>query len=383
MTHIRRLEPGGLRSAAMPADGLGGHCSQVRATDSRRKSLVVVIDDQLTGRRILEELLRSLDDAVEVAGYPDAETALAACGERLPDLVLTDYRMPGMDGIELVRRLRQLPDGQDLPVVMVTVVDDRELRYRALDAGVTDFLNRPIDPHECRARCRNLLALRRQQRLLRDRSRWLEDQVAVATREIRAREREALLRLARAGEYRCESTGNHIHRIAAFSRLIAEGLQLPLADCLEIEMAATLHDVGKTGLPDSVLHKQGSLSAAEVEILQGHTVIGYEILKDSPSRYIRRGAEIALGHHEHYDGTGYPNGLSGEEIPLAARIVAVADTFEELTARRPYKTALSLSEATARLRELSGRALDPTCVDAFLQGIGQVREIQQRYADHA
>ncbi|HDP89366.1 MAG TPA: response regulator [Thioalkalivibrio sp.] len=384
MTRIRRLEPDGLHNAAIPVERADGapRTRQI-APLARQHAYVVVVDDQLTGRRILEELLHTLDDAIEVEGFADAQAALDRIAQRVPDLIVSDCQMPGMDGLRFVRELRRLPECRHVPLVMVTVMDDRRIRQAALDAGVTDFLTRPVDPHECRARCRNLLALRRQQTLLSDRSRWLEDQVAVAVRETHTRECEALLRLARAGEYRGESGGNHIHRIARYARLIAEGLGLPVADCIEIELAAPLHDVGKAGLPDSVLLKQGSLTAAETEIMQSHTVIGYEILKDSPSRYIRRGAEIALGHHEHYDGTGYPNGLGGEEIPLAARIVAVADMFDELTAKRPHKTTLTLSEAAERLRQLRGRALDPACVDAFLQQVGRVRAIQQDLADDA
>lgn len=384
MTHIRRLQPGGLRSAAVSAEepGHGAHARDETPIE-RRKAFVVVVDDQLTGRKILEELVRSIDGLIDVEGFAMPEEALARIAQRTPDLILTDYKMPGMDGIDFVRRVRRLRGCSDVPLVVVTVVEDRRIRYDALDAGATDFLSRPIDQYECKARCRNLLTLRRQQKIIRHRAQWLEDQVAVATREIRCREREALTRLAKAGEYRDESTGNHIHRIAKYARLIAEGLGLSAADCNEIEMAAPLHDVGKIGLPDGILLKEGTLTPEEFEIMQTHTVIGYEILKDSQSRYIQLGAEIALGHHEHFDGTGYPNGLSGEEIPLAARIVAVADVFDALTSQRPHKRAIALSDATAELRRMSGRVLDPACVDVFLKQFGRVREIHQQYRDDA
>ena len=384
MSHIRRLQPGGLRSAAASAEepGRGAH-ARYATPANRRKAFVVVVDDQLTGRKILEELVRSIDGLIEVESFADPKAALARIAERTPDLILTDYKMPGMDGIDFVRRVRRLPGCHEVPLVVVTVVEDRRIRYDALDAGATDFLSRPIDQYECKARCRNLLTLRRQQKIIRDRAHWLEDQVAVATRELRCREREALTRLAKAGEYRAESSGNHIHRIARYARVVAEGLGLPAADCEEIEMAAPLHDVGKIGLPDGILLKETALSPEEFEVMQTHTVIGYEILKDSKSRYIRLGAEIALGHHEHFDGTGYPNGLSGEEIPLAARIVAVADVFDALTSRRPHKRAIALSEATAELRKMSGRTLDPMCVDAFLKQFGRIREIHQQYRDDA
>ena len=384
MTQIRRLHPGGLRSAAVSAEEMGGGMDvRQERHATRRKTFVVVVDDQLTGRKILEELVRSIDGGIEVESFQGPGEALARIAERTPDLILTDYKMPEMDGIAFIGQVRRLAGCADVPLVVVTVVEDRRVRYEALDAGATDFLSRPIDQYECRARCRNLLTLRRQQKLIRDRARWLEDQVAVATREIRLREREALLRLARASEYRDESGGNHIHRMAKYSRLIAEGLGLPAADCNEIEMAAPLHDAGKIAIPDTILLKNGGMTPDECEVMQTHTVIGYEILKDSSSRYIQLGAEIALGHHEHYDGTGYPNGLSGEEIPLAARIVAVADAFDTLTTRRPHKRAMTFSEAAAQLRQWSARSLDPACVDAFLRQIGRVREIHQAYRDDA
>ena len=349
--------------------------------ERRRKALAIIVDDQMTGRKILEELVRSIDGQVEVETFADPLAALARIAERVPDLILTDYKMPQLDGVAFTRKVRRLPGCADVPLVVVTVVEDRRIRYEALDAGATDFLTRPIDQYECKARCRNLLTLRRQQKIIRDRAQWLEDQVALATQEIRCRERETLLRLARAGEYRDEGTGNHIYRIAGYARLLAEALGLSAAECDEIELAAPMHDVGKIGIPDRILLKPGHLTPEEFEIMQSHTVIGYEILKDSPSRYIQLGAEIALNHHEHFDGTGYPNGLGGEEIPLAARIVAVADVFDALTTARPYKRAWDLGEAIDLLRKQAGRQLDPACVGTFLRQIDRIREIQRRYTD--
>ena len=192
--------------------------------------LVVVVDDQATGRKILEQLIRGIDPGLRMLVFDDPTLALEAIRNEAPDLVLTDYLMPQMNGIRFIRELRALPDCADVPAVIVTVVEDRNIRYEALDAGASDFLNRPIDEHECRARCRNLLSLRFQQQIISNQVSDLEQKIAVATQAIRDRELETLIRLAKAVEYRDEGTGNHVLRIAQYSRLVAEGLgQSPMS----------------------------------------------------------------------------------------------------------------------------------------------------------
>lgn len=347
----------------------------------RRSPLVVIVDDQSTGRRILEQLIRGLDGQLDVAAYGDAPTAIERICHQTPDLILTDYMMPDMDGVAFIRRVRAIPDCTDVPLIVVTIVEDRRVRYQALDAGATDFLNRPIDEHECRARCRNLLTLRNQQKIIRDRAAWLEEQVAEATQEVKARERETLLRLAKAGEYRDEGTGYHVLRIAQYSRVMAQALGLAPSRCEDIELAAPMHDIGKVGIPDRILLKPGRLTGQEFTIMQRHSQIGYEILKDSPSHFLQLGATIALNHHEKFDGSGYPAGLAGRAIPLEARIVAVADVFDALTTERPYKRAWPLPAAIAYVRGLSGSHFDPDCVAAFLDNIDAIEGIFYTLAD--
>jgi two-component system response regulator RpfG len=352
-----------------------------RERAGRPVAMVMIVDDQFTGRKILEELVYSIDRGLLAESFADPRDALARAAERTPDLILTDYKMPEMDGVEFTRQIRAIPGCQDVPLVVVTVVEERRIRYEALEAGATDFLTRPIDHHECRARCRNLLTLRRQQQIIKDRARWLEQQVAVATSKIQVREQETLLRLAKAGEYRDDTTGNHILRMAKYSRLVASELGLSEGDCDEIELAAPMHDIGKIGIPDNILLKRGRLTDSEFRVMQTHTLNGYEMLRDSPSRYLQQGAVIALCHHERYDGTGYPHGLRGEAIPLPARIVAVADVFDALVSERPYKTAWRLADAFDYLREQDGRHFDPACVQAFLRREDAVREIHGALAD--
>lgn len=342
---------------------------------------MVVVDDQTTARTILAQLIRSIDGTLEVVSFGDPREALSFVRVRTPDLILTDYKMPGLDGVAFTREVRKIPACADVPLVVVTIVEDKSVRYQALDAGATDFLNRPIDQYECRARCRNLLTLRSQQQIIRNRARWLEDQVALATQEIQSRERETLLRLAKAGEYRDEGTGNHVLRIAKYSRAIATTLGLPPGRCEEIELAAPMHDIGKIGVPDAILLKTGTLTTEESAIMQAHTLIGYEILKNSPSSHIQLGAVIALNHHEKFDGTGYPNHLSGDAIPLSARIVAIADVFDALTNARPYKNPWPQEEAVKHILDQSGRHFDPECVEAFLASMENIDGIQSALRD--
>lgn len=345
------------------------------------KNTIVVVDDQSTGRAILEQVVRGLDDRVVVQPFARPVDAVVWATKHVADLVLVDYSMPDMDGIEFVKRLRALPGYEHVPMVMVTVHDDRKIRYAALDAGITDFLIKPIDARECLARCRNLITLRRQQLALEDRKRLLEGMVEDATQEIREREKETLLRLARAGEFRDEETGNHLIRMARYSRLIADTIGLKHEEAETVELAAPLHDIGKIGIPDGILLKPGRLDEAELKIMRRHPVIGHEILKGSASKYVRMGALIALGHHEKYDGSGYPNGLVGDHIPLCARVVAVADVYDALTAVRPYKKAWPVEEAFEFLRTQRGRLFDPYMVDAFLGVAHDVARIQQELGD--
>lgn len=342
-------------------------------------SRILIIDDQSTSRQILEELIASLGDGSTTDSFADPVVALAWTRANPPDLVLTDYKMPYMNGVEFTRRFRQLYP--ETPLVMITALEDRSIRYQALEAGATDFLTKPIDHIECRARCRNLLTLREQQIFIQDRANWLEERVEKATHEIRTRELETLLRLAKAGEYRDEETGGHILRMANFSRLIAERLALSKDECQVIEIAAPMHDIGKIGIPDGILLKPGKLNPQEFRNMQEHARIGYEILKDSPSQYLQMGAIIAYGHHEKFDGQGYPNGLAGEAIPLPARIVAVADVFDALTSKRPYKRAWSVQDAVEFLQTQQGRHFDPACVQAFLAQLDKVLLIRQQLQD--
>jgi putative two-component system response regulator len=342
---------------------------------------VYIIDDSNINLMLFEEIILRIGVEVEIETYLDPVDGLARCIEQLPDLLVVDYMMPGLDGHEVIEQVRQLPNSADVPIVMVTATDEPQVRIRALQLGATDFIAKPIDPHEVKARLFNLLSLRRNHLLLQDTNVWLAEEVRKATKVIADREVELINRLARAAEFRDPETGAHITRMALYSRLIAQSLTLPADTCDDIFRTAPMHDIGKLGIPDGILLKPGRLNEHERTVIKRHPEIGYLILMGSESPLIKLGAEIALNHHEKVDGTGYPRGLSGDQIPLSGRIVAVADVLDALTTERPYKRAWSLDRARDFLLENCGTHFDQTCVDALLANWDEVKHIHEQFCD--
>ncbi|CAA7627118.1 HD-GYP domain-containing protein [Magnetospirillum sp. UT-4] len=343
--------------------------------------LLQIVDDNETNLMLFEQIARRLGPEVEVACHADPLAGIAACEAEMPDLVLVDYMMPNMDGHEYVARVRAMPGGRDVPIVMVTAAAERSVRQKALELGVTDFLAKPVDPSEVRVRLNNLLALRKSHLKLKNQNRWLADEVAKATGALLEREEELIVRLARAAEFRDPETGGHIHRMAHYSLLIARNLNLPKDTCELILKAAPMHDIGKLGTPDGILLKPGRLDEEELVVMKRHPVIGHAILSGSTSQLIQLGAEIALSHHERWDGLGYPHGLKGEAIALPGRIVAVADVFDALTSDRPYKRSWAVERARDLLAENSGTHFEPACIDAFFGAWSEVLAIRERFAD--
>lgn len=343
---------------------------------------VMIIDDQSTGRAILEKVIQQIGDTIRVISMSDPAAALDWLTQHDVDLIVTDYRMPEINGIEFIRRVRKNLRCQSVPIMMITVVSEKAIRYEALEVGATAFLTRPIDQIECRTSCRNLLQMHEQHLIIEDRANWLERQVNVATEQILQREKETIIRLAKAGEYRDEGTGNHVIRMAKYSRQIAEALDhFTAQECEDLEYAAPMHDIGKIGIPDHILLKPARLDEAEWDIMKTHSTIGHEILSGSQSKYMQIGAVIALNHHERYDGKGYPSQLQGAQIPLIARVVSVADVFDALVSSRPYKQAWSEADALSYLQTNAGTQFDPACVDAFMSRIETIRDIKAAYQD--
>ena len=341
---------------------------------------VLIIDDSDINLTLIKELVLKLGECAPVL-FDNPLRALDWCREHVPDLVIVDYMMPDMDGLKFISAFRALHGRNEIPVLMVTANDQKEVRYEALLGGANDFLTKPIDRVEFSARSRNMLSLRMGQKFLADRAAHLAALVSEQTQEIRNREQERIFRMSRAAEFRDPETGAHIQRMAYYSQIIAKGLGLDEKIQKLILEAAPMHDVGKIGIPDYILLKPGKLTFEEFEVMKGHAKLGHELLKDSGSETLRAGAEIAISHHEKYDGSGYPFGLVGTKIPLFGRIVAVADVFDALTSERPYKKAWPLADARKFLEDGRGAHFDPMCVEAFLAGWDEALEIRQRFQD--
>jgi putative two-component system response regulator len=339
---------------------------------------ILIIDDHQINLLLLSKVLAKLPNTL-VSTELHAPTALQACSDKHWDLIVVDYMMPELNGLAFIRALRQLPGHTQTPVLMVTASTEPEVKYQLLDLGVVDFLTKPTDPSELTARARNLISLYRATKALEQHNASLRKGVQEMTIELAEREQESLLVLARAAESRDPQTGHHLARMSAYSRLIAQGLGLDEDTVEHIFLAAPVHDVGKIGIPDRILLNQGRLDPEEWVEMKRHAQYGYDILSKSKTPILQLGALIALNHHEAWDGSGYPNGLAGEAIPLAARIVTVADIFDALTSKRPYKPEWPLEEAIRELKTLAGKRLDARCVDAFLAQMDLVKEVKNAH----
>ena len=341
---------------------------------------IAIIDDSDINLTLLQALVNKLGDC-EPLLFQQSPAGLRWCSENLPDLVIVDYMMPDLDGLQFIARLRTVAGREELPILMITANDDKDVRYEALQIGATDFLTKPVDRTEFSVRVRNMLALSNSRRKLADKAAWLAEEVRKATAVIHAREEELLFCMSRAAEFRDPETGAHIQRMAYYSQLIAARLGLPGADQELILKAAPMHDVGKIGTPDLILLKPGRLTPDEFVVMKRHAQIGCELLKSSESSVLQTAATIALSHHEKFDGSGYPYAVSGDSIPLFGRIVAVADVFDALTSVRPYKDAWPLERAVDFLRETIGSHFDPACVDAFFAAWSDVLDVHASYQD--
>jgi len=335
--------------------------------ETLKNARILIVDDQEPNVRLLECILLQ-------SGYGnlkstcDPRQVLLYYAAFEPDLILLDLHMPHLDGFELIQSLQsQVAPGAYLPILVLTADVSVESKQKALAMGARDFLNKPFDITEVLLRIRNLLETRFLYAQLQNQNLLLEERVRARTSELEEARIEILERLALAAEFRDDATGQHTHRVGRMSAMLAEGLQLPAERVELIRRAAPLHDLGKIGIPDHILLKPGRLAADEYELMKNHTTIGSRILSGSRFPVLQVAEEIALSHQERWDGSGYPRGLSGEEIPLVGRIVAVADVYDALTQERPYKAAWSPPEAVEEIRRQSGRQFDPQLVEVFME----------------
>jgi len=326
---------------------------------------ILIVDDT-------EANVLFLRRALESVGYKNlhsatnGQEAIAFCEQKAPDLVLLDLHMPGMDGYATLEVLRKRND-TFLPVLVFTADTTSEAKRRALQLGASDFLTKPGDLLEICLRVKNFLQMRQLFENEHRQKEILETRVFDRTRELQEAHVEILARLAMAADYRDDSTGEHGKRVSEMSARIAQAMNLDSETINLIRYGSLLHDIGKVGIPDAILLKRGSLLADEYDVMKRHAEIGGKLLANSRSRFLQVAHEIALSHHERWDGTGYPRGLKGEDIPLSGRIVAIADVFDALTSERVYRDALSIRDAVAEIARGTGSQFDPNLVGVFLR----------------
>ena len=344
---------------------------------------VLVVDDEEPNRDLLKQMIGVFGHEAELA--KDGFEALAKLHMNI-DLVLLDVVMPGMDGFEVARRIRSTSQTWDVPIIMVTARSGKEDRLQAVEAGANDFIAKPFDMTELKVRTASLLKMKEHQDAIKRHQVELEDTVQRRTADLRRaleemsaaqkRTHEAYLdtiyRLALVAEYKDQYTGCHIARMSRICAILAGGLKLPPEEVEIIRAASPMHDVGKIGIPDAILLKPGRLTPEEWEVMKQHTSIGARILSGSNSEVMRAGEIIALSHHEKWDGSGYPHGWVGEEIPLWGRICAVADAYDAITSERPYKKALSHERALQIMVEVRGSHFDPKLLDLFMDNLEEI-----------
>lgn len=335
-------------------------------SETYRDARIMIVDDDATSVHLVELALQR-EGYRYIRAITDPRHVLPIFGEFKPDLLVLDLAMPYFDGFDVMRQLRPRIQGTFFPILAMSEDLMPEVKLRALEGGAKDVLPKPVDPVEGALRIRNLLETRFLQTQLRELNGALQERIDARTRELELAQVEILERLALAAEFRDDDTGLHPVRVGKLSARMGQVLGLPEKQCRMLERAAPLHDVGKVGIPDAILLKPGRLTVEEFEIVKTHTIIGARILSGSHFPLLQMAEEIALTHHEHWDGTGYSPGLGGEEIPLVGRIVAVADVFDALTSDRPPRKAWTVARAVEEIQVQSGHKFDPRVVDAFLR----------------
>ncbi|GAB6051555.1 two-component system response regulator [Magnetospira thiophila] len=341
---------------------------------------ILIVDDNPVNVALLEEILED-EGFAQIDSRTDPLQGLALFEQVHHDLVLLDIRMPELDGHGVMARMRAHLGGDYLPVIVLTAQIDVETKHRALEAGARDFLTKPFDRVEVLHRIRNMLEVHLLYKERTKQNEILEQKVQMRTRELEETRLEIIRRLGRAGEYRDNETGMHVIRMSKICQVLALAHGMDEAMAEMILNASPMHDVGKIGIPDHILLKPGKLEGEEWEIMKTHAEIGAAILSDNDSPIMNLARSIALSHHEKWDGTGYPKGLSGENIPIEGRIAAVADVFDALTSERPYKKAWSVQDALKFINEQAGRHLDPQLVTLFNENLQVILDIRDRYAD--
>ena len=370
--------------------------------DTAATTKIMIVDDEPINVKVCQKYLQELGYK-RCVGLSDATRAVAQIIEEKPDLIILDVMMPIVSGVDVLRELRSRPEVSHIPVLILTASTDRNTKLNVLELGASDFLTKPIDPSELAPRVRNVLTVKQYQDSLKNYANTLEDAVRQRTLELEASRQDVIFCLARAVEYRDDVTGRHVERVGQYAAIIGKAMGLDENTVTMLEQAAQLHDVGKVGISDEILLKPGKLSPEEFDQMQRHTlfgkrivermgdressrlrqhvVIGSRILDVPRSPLLSMAAKIALTHHERWDGTGYPLGLAGEDIPLEGRITAVSDVFDALSSRRPYKPAHPIHRCFEIIKDESGSHFDPEVVEAFISQRDLIVQTQIELAD--
>ncbi|WP_285163284.1 response regulator [Shewanella goraebulensis] len=335
------------------------------------KATVLIVDDTPENIDILVGILGA-DYKIKVA--IDGPKALALAQKSSPDLILLDVMMPGMNGYEVCQKLKSEPLTCHIPVIFVTALADTEDETQGFALGAVDYITKPVSPAVVKARVKTHLSLYDQKRLL-------ESEVELRTKELRETRFEIIRRLGRAAEYKDNETGLHVIRMSHYARLLAIAAGHSSRFCELLYNAAPMHDIGKIGTPDAILRKPGKLDADEWKEMQAHAAIGAEIIGEHDDPLLQMAKRIALSHHEKWDGSGYPNGLSGEEIPIEGRIIAIADVFDALTSARPYKKAWTVEDTMGLIEKESGKHFDPELVEKFKSVLDDVKTIKAQHEE--
>jgi len=337
------------------------------------KQTVLVVDDTPEN---IDVLVGTLKDDYKVKAATSGEMALKVVNAGAPDIILLDIMMPGIDGYEICRRLRSDPTTWRIPVIFISAKIGVEDEMKGLELGAVDYITKPISPPIVKARVKTHLALY-------DQNRELERKVRMRTAELHETRLEIIRRLGRAAEFKDNETGMHVIRMSHYARIIGKAIGMDDIEADLLLNAVPMHDVGKIGIPDKVLLKPGKLDNDEWTLMQKHAEFGAMIIGEHHSKLLQMARVVALTHHEKWNGKGYPHGLAGEDIPLVGRITAVADVFDALTSKRPYKEAWPVDKAVELIRSEAGQHFDPRLVEAFLASIDQVLEIMERYAENS
>jgi putative two-component system response regulator len=351
--------------------------------EANKKPLVLVVDDDESMRALLRKRMEL--DGYRVVAVDNGPDALTEAEVEPPDVVLLDALMPGMDGFQVAETLKASERTRTIPIIMVTGLEDQQSKLRALKAGVQEFLTKPVDSSEVSLRVQNVLMLKEYSNFLANQNRILEQRVEERSRAVVNSYRETITALCRAAGYKDEETGAHVHRISYYTEDIALALGMNAAFCETIHYASPMHDIGKIAIPDAVLLKPGPLNHHEWDVMKTHAGLGAQLLTGGDSPYLQMGAEIAMNHHERWDGGGYPAGLKGQVIPISARIMNICDQYDALRSERPYKKALPHESVMEIITVGDGRTMpshfDPDVLSAFKRCTDRFRDIFETIID--